>query len=109
MEQEKMPPGMLAGRCASRRDFLAAAAKFGVGMAAASMMWDACADTSSPKKGGHMIAALQGGSTNDSLDQQTWIGSVMIAVGRATRDSLVELGPDNKLAPALAVPDARTC
>ncbi|NML32311.1 ABC transporter substrate-binding protein [Paraburkholderia antibiotica] len=102
MEQEKMSPDMLSGRCISRRDFLAAAAKIGVGMAAASMMWDARADTSSPKKGGHMIAALQGGSTNDSMDQQTWIGSVMIAVGRATRDSLVEHGPDNKLMPALA-------
>jgi len=93
---------MLTGRGTSRRDFLAAAARLGVGMAAASLMWDARAVANTPKRGGHLVAALQGGSTNDSLDPQTWIGSVMISVGRATHDSLVEIGPDNKLQAGLA-------
>ena len=64
-------------------------------------MWNT-AQAATPKKGGHLVTALVGGSTTDNMDQQTWVDTFMIAIGRATRDSLVEVGQDNTAQPGLA-------
>lgn len=102
MTDNDMLARILKDRGISRRDFMVAASTFAVTAASASTLWSTRANASTPQKGGHMIAALQGGSSTDSLDQQTWIGTVMIAVGRATRDSLVEISQDNQAVPGLA-------
>ena len=96
----------------SRRAFMSRAATFGVTASVASSFWTR-AQATTPVRGGHMVAALVGGSTTDTMDQQSWVDTYMISVGRATRDSLVEVGQDNTAQPALAEswearPDART-
>lgn len=102
MKHNDMLASILADRRATRRDFLVGATSLGLSVAAASSLWSRRAHANAPQKGGHMIAALAGGSTTDQMNQQTWDGTVMIAVGRATRDSLVEVGQNNNVEPGLA-------
>jgi peptide/nickel transport system substrate-binding protein len=102
MTDNDMLARILEDRRISRRQFMVAASTLAVTASSASMLWSTRAQASAPQKGGHLVAALQGGSTTDSMDQQGWDGTVMISVGRATRDSLVEVGQDNSAAPGLA-------
>ena len=101
MNEEQTVGAMLADKRTSRREFLAGATALGISVAAASTMWSKAAKAN-PKKGGHLIAALVGGSTTDNMDQQTWTDTFMISIARATRDSLVEVGQDNSAQPGLA-------
>jgi hypothetical protein len=84
MNEEQTVGAMLADKRTSRREFLAGATALGISVAAASTMWSKAAKAS-PKKGGHLIAALVGGSTTDNMDQQTWTDTFMISIARATR------------------------
>ena len=86
---------------ATRRDFMVGASAIGLTAVTASGMWTK-AQAATPKRGGHLTAGLIGGNTTDTLDQTTFIDTYMIAVARATRDSLVEVGQDNSVQPGLA-------
>ena len=101
MNNEDLIKRVLADKRASRRDFLVGATALGLSATAASSMWSE-AKAATPTKGGHLVTALVGGSTTDNMDQQTWTDTFMIAIGRATRDSLVEVGQDNSAQPGLA-------
>ena len=92
---------MLNDRRATRREFKVGAVALALSSSAAATLWSKTAKAS-PKKGGHLISALVGGSTTDNMDQQTWTDTFMISVARATRDSLVEVGQDNSAQPGLA-------
>ena len=92
---------ILLDRKASRRDFMVNAVALGLSVTAAASLWSK-AQAASPRKGGHLMSALAGGSTSDSMDQQAWTDTFMIAIGRATRDSLVEVGQDHSAQPGLA-------
>ena len=101
MTDEILLKRMLDDKKTTRREFLVGATALGLSAAAASTMWSKTANAA-PTKGGHLRSALVGGSTTDNLDQQSWTDTFMIAVGRATRDSLVEVGQDNTAQPGLA-------
>ncbi len=86
----------------SRRQFMEGATALGATAAVASSLWANKAAAATPRKGGHLRAALVGGNTIDNMNQAEWGETVMISIGRATRDSLVEVAQDNSAAPALA-------
>ena len=85
----------------TRREFMAGSTALGLSALVASSTWSK-ARAAEPKRGGHMRAALLGGNSIDSMNQAEWGETVMIAIGRATRDSLVEVGQDNSVQPGLA-------
>jgi peptide/nickel transport system substrate-binding protein len=88
----------------SRREFLGRAIALGAGTALITSMVaqvEAFA-AETPKKGGTLHLGLGGGSTTDSLEPGSWTDSVMIDVGYALFNALVENGPDNKPIPELA-------
>ncbi|MBV9220996.1 MAG: ABC transporter substrate-binding protein [Methylobacteriaceae bacterium] len=93
----------LRGRI-SRREFLGRAAALGASAALLSAMVSDieayAAET--PAKGGTLRLGLGGGSTTDSFEPASWTDSVMIDVGFAIFNALVENGPDNKPVPELA-------
>lgn len=95
------PAARRADRLTTRRTFMSGAAALGLSVASASYPWNR-AEAATPKRGGHLKAGMIGGNTSDSLDGATYIDSVMIAFGRACRDSLVEVGQDNSARPGLA-------
>ncbi|WP_237479099.1 ABC transporter substrate-binding protein [Lichenibacterium dinghuense] len=82
----------------SRREVLAGALALG----AAGSALPAFAADAGPTSGGTLRLGLAGGSTTDTLDPRTWDDSVMIAVGFALYNNLVEIGADNRAEPALA-------
>lgn len=102
MKQKGLPRKLLTNTSVTRRQFMAQASLLGLTVATASSLWSSHARAASPQKGGHLVAALSGGATSDVMDQRTWTGTYMACVGRATRDSLVELSQDNEIVPALA-------
>ena len=55
-----------------------------------------------PRSGGTLRLGLGGGSTTDSLDPRSWNDSVMIDVGFALYNGLVENTADNRAVPELA-------
>ena len=99
---KQLMDNILADPTATRRDFMVGAMALGLTASAASAMWSSRAHASTPKKGGHMRAGLNDSNTIDSLDSATYNATTMIAVSRAFRDSLVEVGQDNSAAPGLA-------
>ncbi len=93
---------MLADKKANRRDFMVGATATGMTATSASALWTTRAHAMEPKKGGHMRAGLNDSNTIDSLDPATFNATTMIAISRAFRDSLVEVGQDDSATPALA-------
>ena len=55
-----------------------------------------------PKRGGHLVAGIAGGSTTDTLDPETFNDTYMVVVGSSTRDNLTEIAADGSLRAALA-------
>ena len=55
-----------------------------------------------PRKGGTLRLGLGGGSTTDSFSPLSWNDSVMIDMGFAVFNGLIENGPDNRPIPELA-------
>ena len=88
----------------SRREFLGRAAAAGATAAVLGNMVASieahAADT--PRKGGNLRLGVGGGSTTDSLDPRSWTDTVMVDLGCAYYNSLVEASPDRKPAPELA-------
>ena len=101
-DEKQMLDRILADKKANRRDFMAGATAIGMTAAAANTMWTNRAHAAEPKKGGHMKAGLNDSNTVDSLDPATFNATTMIAISRAFRDSLVEVGQDDSAQPALA-------
>ncbi|MEM7505488.1 MAG: ABC transporter substrate-binding protein [Pseudomonadota bacterium] len=101
MEDQKLIDRMLRDPKTTRRQFMVGATAAGLTASAASGLWDQ-AQAATPKRGGHMKCGLNDMNTGDSLDPATWNATGMIVVGRAVRDSLVEVGQDNTAQPGLA-------
>lgn len=101
MTDKKKLEQMLGDKRTSRREFMVGAVALGMTATAASSMWNK-AQAATPKKGGHMKAGLNDSNTTDSLDPASFNATTMIAISRAFRDSLVEVGQDQSAAPGLA-------
>ncbi len=86
----------------SRREFLSFAAALGMSTALGSSLWSGRALAAGPKRGGHIVSGLNDANTVDSLDPGLFMATYMISVSRAFRDSLVDVGQDNSMEPALA-------
>jgi peptide/nickel transport system substrate-binding protein len=56
----------------------------------------------SPKRGGHLIAGTDGGSTTDSLDPSKFLGAFLPLVGFQIFDTLTDVDEHGHLAPQLA-------
>ena len=97
---DEMKKLVLAGRL-SRRDFVAAAAAFGVSAVTATSMLSGPA-MAAPKKGGKMRVGLGHGSTTDSLDPATFENLYSQVLGSALRNNLMEIDSNGKLVPELA-------
>ncbi|MGE3147982.1 MAG: ABC transporter substrate-binding protein [Pseudorhodoplanes sp.] len=85
------------GGRATRRAFLATSAS---GLALLGTGLKAQAQT--PKKGGRMRMALQGGSTSDDLDPAKFNEPYLQIVGFGLRNNLTEISSESKVAPELA-------
>ncbi len=93
-----------AGRI-NRREFLGRAAAAGAGAAVLNTLVlgaDAYA-AETPRKGGLLRLGVGGGSTTDSLDPASWNDTVPTASGNAFYDPLIDVSPENKPLPGLAV------
>ena len=96
-----------------RREFIQYAIAAGMSASVAGTMFDK-AKAATPKKGGHFIQALTGGSNNDVLDPAQTLDSYMINVSFGQlRNNLTEIGSDGQIGPELcesweASPDAAT-
>jgi len=86
----------------TRREFLAFSGALGLSTALGSSLWSGRALASGPKRGGHIVSGLNDANTVDSLDPGLFNATYMICVSRAFRDSLVNVGQDNSMEPALA-------
>lgn len=93
---------MLVSPKVSRRDFMAFAGALGMSMSMGGALWSSRAYANTPQRGGHMRAGLNDANTVDSLDSTQYNATTMIAISRAFRDSLVEVGQDNSAQPGLA-------
>ena len=82
-----------------RRDFLAGAV---AGAAITTAMPKSARAAEEPKRGGHFIFGIDGGSAADSLDPTTYAGSFLPLVGFQLYNSLVEVEADAKVTPVLA-------
>jgi peptide/nickel transport system substrate-binding protein len=86
----------------SRRQFLARAAALGLTAAVSPALLSRPAWAAVPKKGGHFIQAISGGSTTDTLDPATHTSSWNINVEFQLRNCLVEIDHNFKPVPELA-------
>lgn len=91
-----------AGRL-SRRDFLKAAALFGLSAAAPSVLLGTPAYAATePKKGGHLKIGTGHGSTTDSLDPATYENNCMQSVGKTIHNYLTQVAANGQLGSELA-------
>lgn len=60
------------------------------------------AQSTTPKKGGHLRFAMAGGSSQDSLDPRTYVDVVMFMTSYTTKGMLTELSGQNQIVPSLA-------
>ncbi len=86
----------------SRRNFMTVAGAMGLSATMGSSLWSNKAMADTPQFGGHMRAGLNDTNTADSLDSTQFVNTSMICISRGFRDSLVNVGPDDNLQPALA-------
>jgi len=87
----------------NRRDFMRRAAALGLAVPLAGSLFSQnlmAAET--PKKGGHIIAALNGGSSTDSLDPALNTSQVAFSFLRTWGENLVGLSPTGEAIPYLA-------
>ena len=102
MDNKQLLARILEDRKTTRREFMVGATALGLTATAASTMWSSRALANEPQKGGHLKAGLNDSNTTDSLDPATFVGTTMICISRAFRDSLTEVGQDNTAHPGLA-------
>lgn len=86
----------------SRRGLIGGMAAAGLGLSASGVLLPGSAAAQTPRRGGHLRAAVADGATSDTLDPTTFINSFVIFVSNSIRDHLVDLGPRNALLPGLA-------
>ena len=88
----------------SRRDLVGRAMALGLSAAMADGVAAGAEDLADemPRSGGTLRLGLGGGSTTDTLSPLTWTDSVMIDVGFALYNGLVENGATNRPVPELA-------
>ncbi|PYE84013.1 ABC transporter substrate-binding protein [Pseudoroseicyclus aestuarii] len=75
-----------------RREFMGRSLAAGLGAAAAPLFASA-ASAQEAQKGGHLLIALNGGASTDSLDPAAATGSVMFTAVQTWGDTLVESDP----------------
>ncbi|MGD9362686.1 MAG: ABC transporter substrate-binding protein, partial [Desulfobacterales bacterium] len=97
-ELEKM---LYAGRI-NRRQFLTRVAALGLTAAVSPVLLSRPTNAAVPKKGGHFIQAISGGSTSDTLDPATHTSSWNINVEWQLRNNLVEIDHNFQPNPELA-------
>lgn len=103
---------LIGGSGTTRRKFIQGSLAAGLVLSTSSGLWNK-AFAAGPRKGGHMRVGMNDANASDSLDPGSFIGSMMVCTSRAFRDSLIEIGQDSQLKPALAEsweasPDAKT-
>lgn len=87
----------------SRRDFLSRASALGLALPFASTLLSESVMAATPKKGGHLILGLVGGSAADSLDPALNASQVPFHFGYCWGETLVEISPhDGSVVPHLA-------
>ncbi|MDR1827475.1 MAG: ABC transporter substrate-binding protein, partial [Methylobacteriaceae bacterium] len=59
------------------------------------------AQSTTPKKGGHLVMALSSASSSDHLDPASYTEAYMYNVGFQVFNTLLELGPDGRVVPSL--------
>ena len=91
----------------NRRQFLARAAALGLTAAVSPALFSKPAGAAAPKKGGHFLHAITGGSTTDTLDPATHTSSWNINVELQLRNCLVEI--DHKFQPQPPDPPYDCC
>ena len=84
----------------SRRDFLGRAAALGAAAAAASA--PSSAAQAAPRRGGHLVQALRGGATDNSLDGTTLLDTHAINTSWQVRSNLTEILPNGDVVGELA-------
>ncbi|HXW20026.1 MAG TPA: ABC transporter substrate-binding protein [Roseiarcus sp.] len=102
MDELRRLAEMLQRGAISRREFFGRTAALGAAGALNSAMPFAAEAAETVKKGGALRLGLDGASDKDSLEPASYADSVMIVVGRALYNSLVELAADGTAKPELA-------
>lgn len=95
----RLDPGVRRG-AVGRREFLGRAATLGVAATTPAAMWSTARAT--PKAGGHLVQALRGGATDNSLDGTTLIDTHAINTSWQVRNNLTELLPNGDVIGELA-------
>jgi peptide/nickel transport system substrate-binding protein len=96
----------------SRRQFIAQTSALGFAAAVSPALLTGTAQASVPKKGGHFIIGITGGSTTDSMDPGTLTSNMNQNVNWQIRNCLVEIDHGFNAIPELAeswgsTPDAK--
>jgi len=87
----------------SRREFLSRVSALGLMAAVSPALLSSKAEAATPKKGGRFRQAFSTGSTTDSLDPTTVLGSaMMINIGWTYANNLVEIDANGAAVPELA-------
>jgi len=87
----------------SRRDFMRRAAAVGVAAPfATSLLSQSVMAAETPKRGGHLIAGLKGGSSTDVLDPALNASKVPYSFLRTWGETLVDIAPTGEAIPYLA-------
>ncbi|MFW8636957.1 ABC transporter substrate-binding protein [Cribrihabitans pelagius] len=86
----------------SRRAFLGKAAALGFTAVSANLLMSNAVQAAGPQKGGTIKAAIQGGSTTDSLDPASTTNTAMTMVSKLWGEPLMALAPDGGLQPKVA-------
>ena len=88
----------------TRRDFLRSAGTLSLGLAAGGLLLPsgARAQSTTPKKGGHLILGLDTASSSDRLDPAYYTESYLYTVGFQLYNTVLELDENGKLVGALA-------
>jgi peptide/nickel transport system substrate-binding protein len=101
-----------ASRRLSRRAFMERTVALGATGILAASLGGRSGFAAAPRRGGRLRVALAHGSTTDTLEPGALENAFQVAIAEAIADTLTEVGPDQKLQPALAeswesTPDAK--
>ena len=96
----------------SRREFISRMSAMGLAAALSPSLLSRRAEAAAPKKGGHFILGVSGGSTTDSMDPAKLTSNFNQNLNWTIRNSLVEIDYNFDTIPELAeswdsTPDAR--
>ena len=86
----------------SRRNFLQGAASLGIAATAANAMLTSVSFAAAPPKGGHLKAAMVGGSSTDALDPAGFASQVPLTFGRCWAEQLLEMSAAGNIEPRLS-------